>query len=56
MYIVTEIKGPGKKTVIELQSGIVVIEGYLIFELVVSCKTPISLSACHITVIAIMDL
>ncbi len=29
----------GKKTVIQLQSGIVTIEGYLKFELVVSCKT-----------------
>jgi hypothetical protein len=48
--------GAGKETVIEPQSGIVAIEGYLIFELVVSCQTSISLSACYITVIAIMDL
>jgi hypothetical protein len=32
------MRGVGKKTVIELQSGIMAIEGYLKFELVVSCK------------------
>jgi hypothetical protein len=35
-----KIREVGKKTVIDLQSGIVAIEVYLKFELVFSCKTP----------------